>query len=359
MGCRCSKCRKGEKKTYSEQETQTENDLEENIYDPNSMSRESDINNSIKINQELPSTENQTENNNELNNENEKIEEEIKKPMPYEIFLKDYLDEKIDGTDIFDKKWYSDIEKDKIIYSKRTIIALINEAFDEKNKDYKEIYNKPPLFISIKSNGSFITDQYQVTKNIYIINKNDLPKNTSIKMLSKYLLNIKERNSWDPQIKAYEIIEGSEGKIETKCILHNWMKSPMFLVSERDIVEKRYDFFYDGKFQTFESSVNDDYIPLIEKVTRINDIISIQQIIEENDNFVFRALTQMNAKVSLPQAIINTTLSGKLLDFYKGIIDAINKDYKDGKLVFEDNDGNIIDNNNNIEDIKINVNNQD
>ena len=87
------------------------------------------------------------------------------------------------------------------------------------------------------------------------------------------------------------------------------MKSPMFLVSERDIVEKRYDFFYDGKFQTFESSVNDDYIPLIEKVTRINDIISIQQIIEENDNFVFRALTQMNAKVSLPQAIINTTLS--------------------------------------------------
>lgn len=38
--------------------------------------------------------------------------------MPYEIILKDYLDEKIDGTELFDKKWYNNFEKDKIIYSK-------------------------------------------------------------------------------------------------------------------------------------------------------------------------------------------------------------------------------------------------
>ena len=119
----------------------------------------------------------------------------------------------------------------------------------------------------------------------------------------------------------------------------------MFLVSERDIVEKRFDFFYEGKFYSYESSVNDDYIPLEENVTRINDIICVQSISEENDNIVFRAITQMDAKVSLPQAIINTTLSGKLSDFYKGIINGINKDYEEGNLVFEDNEGNIIENN--------------
>ena len=71
--------------------------------------------------------------------------------MPYEIILKDYLDEKIDGTELFDKKLYNNFEKDKIIYSKRSILAMINKAFDDKNNEFKEFYNKPPLKVSSKS----------------------------------------------------------------------------------------------------------------------------------------------------------------------------------------------------------------
>ena len=353
MGCcNCCKRKKLEENPIPENQdpTEDEEDLKEKLIDSN---RPTDINNAKSI-QELPSTENATEKNPDTENNIQ----EIKEPMPYEIFLKDYLDETIDNTEIFDKKWYSDLEKDKIIYSKRTIIAMINEAHDEKNNDYKEIYNKPPLVIAIKSNGSFLSDQFQVTRNIFTINKNNLPKNTSIKMLFKYMLNVTERNSWDTQFKLYKVIEGSEEGKEPKCILHNWMKSPMFLVSERDIVEKRYDFFHNGKFISCESSVNDDYIPLEENVTRINDIISMHEVYEENDNFVFRALTQLDAKVNLPQVIINTTLSGKLSNFYNGIINAINRDYKEGKLIFEDNDGNIIENNNidnNNDSVKINI----
>ena len=338
--CCCCKRSKIERKTFSEQQTQTDDDIEENLI--GDSNRESDVN-IIKVSQELPSTEKGKEDTNQIN-VIENLPPEKKELMPYEIVLKDYLDEKIDDTEVFDKKWYSDLEKDKIIYSKRSIIAMENKVFDEKNEEYKEIYNKPPLFIAIKA-GSFIIDQLQVTKNTYIINKSVFPKNTSIKMIAKYMLNTKERNSWDPQFKLYKVIEGSEEGKEVKCILHNWMKSPMFLVSERDIVEKRFDFFYEGKFYSYESSVNDDYIPLEENVTRINDIICVQSISEENDNIVFRAITQMDAKVSLPQAIINTTLSGKLSDFYKGIINGINKDYEEGNLVFEDNEGNIIENN--------------
>ncbi len=345
MGARCCKGENIQRKTFSEQQTQTDDDLSGNIYDPNNMSssRESNLNNNPEINQQLPPKEND-ENNNKINIENDNDNDnnnnknpESNEPMAYQIYLKDYLDEKIDNTEIFENKWYNDIEKGKIIYSKRVIVAMINKAFDEKNEDFKEIYNKPPLTLSIKSTGSFITDEFQVSKNVYIANKNSFPKNTSIKMISKYMLNTKERMNWDPQLKSYTLIEGSEEGKEIKCILHNWTKSPMFLVSERDCVDKRYDFFHEGIFYSFESSVNDDYIPLDEKVTRINDIIFIQQVYEENENIIFKAVTQMNAKVSLPQAIINATLSGKLLDFYKGVIDAINRDFDEGKLIFEDN----------------------
>ena len=111
----------------------------------------------------------------------------------------------------------------------------------------------------------------------------------------------------------------------------------MFLVSERDIVEKRFEFYHEGKFYSCESSVNDDYYPLGEKVTRINDIIFIEELYEENDNIILKALTQMNTKLNLPQVFINASLSNKLLDFYKGLENAINKDYNEGNLIYEDN----------------------
>ena len=274
--------------------------------------------------------------------ENDEENEKKKLLMPYEFILKDYLDEKIDGKEVFDKKWYSDLEKDKIIYSKRSIVAFLKSLFDDKNNEFVELYNKDPLSIYVNSKGTFLSNEFQVVRSIYTINKNIYPPKTSIRMIAKYLNFIKERSSWDKQLKSYKIIEGSEKGNEVKCIVQNWLKSPMFLVSERDIIDKRYEFFYEGKFYSCESSVNDDYYPLDKNVTRINDIISIEELYEENDNIVLKAITQMNTKVSLPQAIINATLSTKLLDFYKGLADAMNNDYKNIKLIFEDNDGNII-----------------
>ena len=312
MGGTC--CKKGEeKKTVAEADTQTEkNDEEGNLV--------------------------QSDNENKENNEKNET-----KLMPYQIHLENYLDPTIDDTDVFDREWYNDMEKDKIIYSKRSIIAMQKKAFDENNNsDYKEIYSKHPLFISVKSSGSFINSNFQITKNLYIADKSLFPKNTSLKMIAKYMLNVKERTSWDQQLKSYKVIEGNEEGQEIKCILHNWLKSPMFLVSERDIVEKRYDFYYNGSYYNYESSVNDKFLPPEEGVTRIFDIISLQEIHDEGDNFVFRTITQMDAKVSLPQSLINTTLSGKLKNFYEGIIKAMNNDYEKGQLVFVDNDGNEI-----------------
>jgi hypothetical protein len=346
MGCCCKKIQ-GKQNDISKDENNNDK-IRENFIDNSSIKEETDLKNENEIRKEEGS---------ELIGQKDKnlnIESlTVKKQMPYEIYLKDYLDENIDDSEVFNKNWYSDIEKDKIMYSKRSIIALIKKEYSPNNKDFKIIYDQSPLMISIKSNGSFITDQYQLTKIVYTSQKSEYPENTSLRMIAKYMLNANERNKWDKSIKSYKIIEGSEEGKEIKCIIHNWMKSPLFLVSERDIVEKRYDFFHEGILYSVESSVNDNYIPLNEDVTRINDIIFIQFLYEKDDEIIYNALTQINAKVSLPQAMINMTLSSKLLTFYKGVIEAINKDYNDGLLIFEDNDGNILENkniNNNIKD---------
>ena len=333
------KIKKEKKEESKEKEaiiTKKENELEKDI--------EINIQTKVEENLEEPKKEEKREvkpekeyvGEEELKYEVEEIND--KKLMPYESILKDYLDEGIDGTEIFDKKWYSNLEKDKIIYSKRSIIALINASFDDKNQEYKELYNKAPLIIAVNSNGSFLSNDYQVVRSVYTIKKDIYPPNTSIRMIAKYL-NLK---SWDTKLKLYKIIEGSEEGKEVKCILQNWLKSPMFLVSERDIIDKRFDFFFEGKFYSCESSVNDDYYPLENNVTRIYDFISIEELYEENDNFILKAISQINSKINLPQSMINATLSAKLLDFYEGLVSAMNNDYKEGKLIFEDNNGNIV-----------------
>ena len=347
MGCKCCKLRKVCKKNLHQQY------IKNNIKPPYEIERiNNDSNNSVIriVHQEL-NKDKEKDYIIKIKEQNEKnkeiIEEEKEKLLiPYEIILKDYLDKKIDGTEVFEKKLYNDYEKNKIIYSKRSIIAFINAAFDDKNKEFKELYNKDPLKISIKSTGSFICDKFQLIRSIYTVNKNIYPPNTSIRMISKYLNYVKERSSWDSQLKSYKIIEGSEEGKEVKCIIHSWLKSPMFLVSERDLVDKRYEFYHEGRFYSCQSSVNDDYYPLPDNVIRINDILFIEELYEENDNIILKAITQMDTKVNLPQAVVNATLSSKLLDFYNGLSKAMNKDYKEGKLIFEDNDDNIINNKN-------------
>ena len=257
--------------------------------------------------------------------------------MPYEIVLKDYLDKTIDGNEVFEKKWYSDIEKDKIIYSKRSIIAMINAAFEDKDKKYTELYNKEPLKIYLNRDGSLITDQFHIIRSCYKVNKNIYPPNITIRTISKYLNFVKERSSWDKQLKSYKVIEGNEEGKEVKCVVQNWTKSPMIFVSERDIIDKRFEFYHNKKYYCFESSVNDDYYPLDESVTRMNEFIFIEELYEENDYIILKAITQIDTKVSLPQYLMNSTFPAKLLSFYNDLANALNNDYKEGKLVMENN----------------------
>ena len=62
----------------------------------------------------------------------------------------------------------------------------------------------------------------------------------------------------------------------------------------------------------------------------------IEELYKENDNIILKAITQMNTKVNLPQTIMNATLPTKLSDFYKGLANAMNNDYENGKLIFEE-----------------------
>ena len=313
MGCNiCSKDQQKPKPNLTESQTQTDDDYQigEQLINGRLSNSEEVDKNQIQL----------TESNNEISQDEKK--------MSYEVVLKDFLDEKINDTNIFPEKWYREEEKSKIIISRRSIIAFINHAFSENNKDYNEIYNKPPLIISVKSDGTFINNEFQIVRSTFTAPKNTLPPNINIETIAYYLIFEKKRNEWDPQIKEYKCVEGEE----QNGLLYNKTKSPMIFVSERDVIDKKFDFMNNGSYYLFESSVNDDLYPVEKNVVRTVDIIFITQIYEDENNIYFKNLTQMDAKVNVPQMFVNTTLPNNITNYYTGGIKAMNNDYENGKL---------------------------
>lgn len=64
------------------------------------------------------------------------------------------------------------------------------------------------------------------------------------------------RLKWDEGFKEFVKLEGNEEVYAVK----SWFKSPMFIVSERDVVDKRIEFFKDSVYYNFASSLDDKVI---------------------------------------------------------------------------------------------------
>lgn len=327
MGC-CQKSAQTTGKNLTESQTQTD---DQNMGDQLIDGRLTTVSN---LNSAKKQNGIEIENINNQDNNDIKTDTMNENKMQYEIILKDFLNEEIDNTNVFPDNWYRDDEKSKIIYSKRSIVAMLDQAFAKDNTEYKEIYNKFPFVLNIKSEGSFINDNFQVVKSVYTAPKNTLPPKVNIQTLAYYLIFIDKRKQWDSQLKEYKCIEG----IETNGIMYNRIKAPIILVSERDIAEKRVDFMYNGSYYLFESSVNDEIFPVEDGVVRLVDIIFFTQIYEDEENFYIRSLSQMDAKVSIPQMIVNVSLPNTLQNYYINGIKALKEDSEKGKLELKDSD---------------------
>lgn len=300
------------------------------------LNKEYDPPSSDKNEREIKGNENNEEKLTEKNEEKliEKNEEKLiiekKEGKLYETILKNYLNPLIDNKDVFKRTWYRDGEYELMEYSKRSIIALHDYIFDDSTKLFREFYNKDNLILSINESGSMFAKN-PIIRLYFKIEKNKLPPNTSLQDLLEYTNYTTLRTIWDDQLKIYKVIEGDETE---KCIIQNWMKSPVFFMSERDIIDKKYDFYENGILYSFESSVNDNYIEIPKGVTRITDLIFMNSYTENDNEFIIRNINQVNYKMNSPNSLLCVTVSGKVPNWYKKCIDVMNKDYQNGKYTF-------------------------
>jgi len=244
---------------------------------------------------------------------NEKKEIEMSTALPLE-----------EDNTIFPQKYMNLTESSpnfKSIFTKEKMINFIEELINDKTS-FTPLVNQNGFDIYIKESGSIFSSQYPMIKMYYKIPKSAFTRpNVTVKLIDEYMNEPEKRLKFDNTIRAYKIIERINKEV---YLLHYICKSPMFFVSERDVVDKRYDFYEGDVYYDFSSSTKDDLIPLDENIVRITDHCSVCKMFEDNDGFNIIAITQVDTKVSLPPAVINSQLPSRYKTWYDALINEIN-----------------------------------
>ena len=233
----------------------------------------------------------------ENTNFNEKKEIEMSTALPLE-----------EENSIFPQKYMNLTETSpdfKSIFTKEKMIKFIEDLINDKTS-FTPLINKNGFDIYIKESGSIFSSQFPMIKMYYKIPKSSFTRqNVTVKLIDEYMNDPEKRLKFDNTIRAYKIIE----RVNTEVyLLHYICKSPMIFVSERDVVDKRYDFYEGEVYYDFSSSTKDDLIPLDENIVRITDHCSVCKMYEESDGFCIISVTQVDTKFNLPPSLMSTTL---------------------------------------------------
>ena len=155
---------------------------------------------------------------------------------------------------IFDKKFLTSTELSlEFSFTKNGIKNYIESQINNQT-DFEPLVTKNGFEIFINKNGSIFNKKIPVIKMFYKLSINELKQGTTIKDIDFAMNDPQTRLKWDTSLKDYKIIEGNK----ENYILHYIMKSPMIFVSERDVIDKRLDFYENDIYYDFSSSINDN-----------------------------------------------------------------------------------------------------
>ena len=230
----------------------------------------------------------------------------------------------LNQKNIFEEKFIR-LDEKNIIFSKEKIIEISN-LYINNQTDFKIIYNKDSLTLSVNDKGSYVSTSFPIVKMHFKIPKNlYTKKNINKEDFIKAIRIPEERIKWDSSIKDYIIIEQKNNF----NIIHTILKSPGFFISERDTIEKKIEFTYTNndnieEYICFSSSIDDEHFPAIEKIQRIENLFSIYRITEDSENIIIDSLDQMDYKMMVPSSLMCLTLPTVINNWYKNMRNYIN-----------------------------------
>lgn len=233
--------------------------------------------------------------------------------------IKGKIEDKIDDAfSIFKSKYIRPDEKNKIKFTEDGILSFIKEV---ENYEYTQKFAKDEIILLLCDKSS-INDQFYVFKIEIVKAKNLFNPVPSIKEIETALFDPNERLKWD---KNYKIIEILEKISENAEIIKFVSFKQLALISEREMIEKRYRFYDNGTLYNFQTSIPDELYPPQNEPVRVLDYIAISSIREDENNFYFEVFSQGDVKSNLPQTMMMLSMPVKLKDFYDRLVKFLNE----------------------------------
>jgi hypothetical protein len=272
---------------------------------------------------------------NEKNNEPKPIVKENTTYSKYGL----NLNEDIDDDELLlkeDSPLICDYEKGVITFTRNGFIKLFDTLWVLDN--YKSVYNKDDLLIELRYEGTPMNKEFYLIKMIHKIKKSDLKYNKDKDSIMDYCYDLTLRPIWDEALKLIEKYEGND----TNYIVCTWGKSPVFFVSERETIEKRFRFAKGNSVYIMSTSIPLDIYEKKDGVVRFIDFLNLFKVSDEGDYIYFSSLNQVDFKMAIPQMLINMTLPSTSKSWFNNIIkftNSIKYDRKNKKYErFLDND---------------------
>jgi hypothetical protein len=202
-------------------------------------------------------------------------------------------------------------------FTKKNLTELFNKywVFDK----FKKVWDKDNLIIEIRAEGTDINNEFSLIKISYKQLKSEFKDNSDLQTIVNFIYEQKLRILWDKVLKNIEIHEGDK---TSNYILNTWVKSPVFFMSERDCLEKRFIYKNPNEKATYimSSSIPEDIFPLKTDVVRITNYCNYYKIIDEGEYIGFHSLNQTDFKMPIPQFLVNATLPTTTKDWQNKLI---------------------------------------
>lgn len=208
----------------------------------------------------------------------------------------------------------------KFEFTEKAIIDLIEKELSDEST-YEQFYCQNNMTISFKSAGSIFSKDFPLIKMKYSLPKSDFIEGITIKLLDFYMNDPSTRKKWDKSLNDYKKVKG-----DTKMYLvYSLTTKPMMFVSERDIIEKRYDFYIGDIYYDFSSSVDDDFYPCDnDNYVRATNIFCGYKMYEKENEFVFESLSQSDVKMNVPISVYKGTMPNKYKVWYDKLKEIVN-----------------------------------
>lgn len=115
-------------------------------------------------------------------------------------------------------------------------------------------------------------------------------------------------------------------KFSQNTSLVKTITNKVLIVSSREMIEKRFEFYSENKYYNFSSSVPDNLFSINEENVRVLTFFAIN-ILWEDDNFFFLdSINQYDIKMNIPQAFMLISLPPKMKDFFNKLSSFVDQD---------------------------------